>query len=122
MHLDSMVFSNMILQVGEKHQKSKLSSKYLVDLNRRIFSLLSKQHTFLNLVQHTCLNLRLMVFNATFNNSSVISWWSVLLVEETIDLSQVTDKLYHTEQENIFIIVQTTYLSKSCSTYLFKSS
>jgi hypothetical protein len=24
-----------------------------------------------------------MVFNATFNNSSVISWWSVLLVEET---------------------------------------
>jgi len=35
-----------------------------------------------------------MVFNATFNNT-VISWWSVLLVEETIDLSQVTDKLYH---------------------------
>jgi len=25
----------------------------------------------------------LMVFNATFNNNSVISWWSVLLVEET---------------------------------------
>jgi hypothetical protein len=24
-----------------------------------------------------------MVFNATFNNMSVISWWSVLLVEET---------------------------------------
>ena len=24
-----------------------------------------------------------MLFNATFNNSSVISWWSVLLVEET---------------------------------------
>jgi len=43
----------------------------------------------------------LMVFNATFNNISVISWWSVLLVrnpedpEKTIDLSQVTDKLYH---------------------------
>ena len=42
-----------------------------------------------------------MVFNATFNNSSVISWRSVLLVEETdntektTDLSQVTDKLYH---------------------------
>jgi heme exporter protein D len=33
-----------------------------------------------------------------FNNISVISWWSVLFVEEvlkkTIDLSQVTDKLY----------------------------
>jgi len=25
----------------------------------------------------------LMVFNATFNNISVLSWWSVLLVEET---------------------------------------
>jgi len=24
-----------------------------------------------------------MIFNATFNNISVISWWSVLLVEET---------------------------------------
>ena len=23
-----------------------------------------------------------MVFNATFNNISVVSWWSVLLVEE----------------------------------------
>jgi hypothetical protein len=36
---------------------------------------------------------------ATFNNISVISWWSVLLVEETEvpgeNLSQVTDKLYH---------------------------
>jgi hypothetical protein len=25
---------------------------------------------------------RVMVFNATFNTFSVISWWSVLLVEE----------------------------------------
>ena len=42
-----------------------------------------------------------MVFNATFNNLSVISWRSVLLLEElgvhgkTTDLSQVTGKLYH---------------------------
>ena len=36
-----------------------------------------------------------MVFNDTFNNISVISWWSVLLVEETIDLPQVTVQLYH---------------------------
>jgi hypothetical protein len=35
------------------------------------------------------------VFNATFNNISAISWRSVLLVEETTDLPQVTDKLYH---------------------------
>ena len=39
-----------------------------------------------------------MVINATSNNISVISWQSVLLVEETgetADLSQVTVKLYH---------------------------
>ena len=36
-----------------------------------------------------------MVFNATFNNISVISWQSVLLVEKTTALSQVADKLYH---------------------------
>jgi hypothetical protein len=42
-----------------------------------------------------------MVFNDTFNNISVISWRSVLLLEETREpgenhrLSQVTDKFYH---------------------------
>jgi hypothetical protein len=28
-----------------------------------------------------------MVFNAAFNNISIISWWSVLFVEKTTDLS-----------------------------------
>jgi flagellin-specific chaperone FliS len=37
----------------------------------------------------------LVVFNTTLNNISVISLRSVLLMEETIDLSQITDKLYH---------------------------
>ena len=43
-----------------------------------------------------------MVLNATFNNISVISWQSVLLVNENLgtwkkntNLSQVTDKIYH---------------------------
>ena len=40
-----------------------------------------------------------MVFSATFNNISVISWRSVLLMEETgvhgENHSQITDKLYH---------------------------
>jgi hypothetical protein len=36
-----------------------------------------------------------MVFNVTSNTISVISWRSILLVEETTDLTQVTDKLYH---------------------------
>jgi hypothetical protein len=41
-----------------------------------------------------------IVFNAIFNNISVISLWSVLLMEETgvsgenTNLPQVTDKLY----------------------------
>jgi hypothetical protein len=41
-----------------------------------------------------------MVFDATFNNISVILWWSVFwwrkpeYLEKTTDLSQVTDKLY----------------------------
>ena len=39
------------------------------------------------------LRVRVMVFNATFDNISVILWQSVLLVEKTTDLSQVTDKL-----------------------------
>jgi hypothetical protein len=45
---------------------------------------------------------KVMVFNATFNNISVISWQSFFFVEGTgvlggegiIDLPQVTDKLY----------------------------
>ena len=32
---------------------------------------------------------------ATFNKISVISWWSVLLTDETTNLLQLTDKLYH---------------------------
>jgi hypothetical protein len=44
---------------------------------------------------------KVMVFNAAFNNISVISWRSVLLVEETGKPREnrrpveVTDKLYH---------------------------
>jgi hypothetical protein len=46
------------------------------------------------------LDVCLMVINTTFNNISVISWWSVLLEgtggpEKNTELSQVTDKLYH---------------------------
>jgi hypothetical protein len=45
----------------------------------------------------------IMVFNATFKKyfSYIMTWWSVLLVEETgvpgetTDMLQVTDKLYH---------------------------
>ena len=39
-----------------------------------------------------------MILDATFNNISVISWRSVLIVEEageTTNLPRATDKLYH---------------------------
>jgi hypothetical protein len=49
--------------------------------------------TSINLQQK--LRVRVMVFNATFCNISVISGQSVLLVEKTTILLQVTDKLYH---------------------------
>ena len=38
---------------------------------------------------------KVLVVNATFINISVISCWSVLLVEKTTNLPQVTDQLYH---------------------------
>jgi hypothetical protein len=38
--------------------------------------------TCIGLASIQCLYVRLVVFNATFNNMSVISWRSVLLVEE----------------------------------------
>ena len=48
------------------------------------------------------IRVRVMVFNTTFNNISVISWWSVLLVEKngvpgkkTTDLPQVAETLSH---------------------------
>jgi hypothetical protein len=60
-----------------------------VDLVLVITEILSTRHST------TILMVWFMVFSTTFNNNSVISWWSVLLVEKTTDLSKVTDKLEH---------------------------
>jgi uncharacterized membrane-anchored protein len=42
-------------------------------------------HMQVQYIFYVCLFVCLMVFNATFNNISVISWRSVLLVEETVE-------------------------------------
>ena len=79
----------------------KIYFSYLEFLTKHlaVFRLLYLQNNI-----HVCLFVCLMVFNATFNNISVISWRSVLLMEEAegprenhwpdwVKL-QVTDKLY----------------------------
>jgi hypothetical protein len=56
---------------------------YFVEMNIDINLLLSLQVCNKSVLTTGKINVRLMVFNPNFNNISVISWRSVLLVEET---------------------------------------
>ena len=60
------------------------------------------------------IGVRVFVFNATFNNISVISWMSVLLVEEIgiIDLPQVTEKF------TTLVVIGTDSIGSYKSSYL----
>jgi hypothetical protein len=67
-----------------------------------IFRALLKKRPSLTHAQSNWLSVRVMVFNDTFNNISVIPWLPVLLVEKTgvprrkpPNLLQVTNKFYH---------------------------
>ena len=51
-------------------------------------------HVFHLIIGQIMVWFKFMVFNATFNNISVISWWSVILVEEIRVPREVNDKLY----------------------------
>ena len=51
-----------------------------------------------------------MVFNATFNNISVISWWSVLLREET----RVPGENYRPAASHRQTLLHNVALSTSC--------
>ena len=89
--------------------------KFIVQYSRRIKNKVLKNNERCTGRWKICV--MVMIFNATFNNISAISWQSVFMVEETgvprenhkpaashlqsstplheRDLSQVTDKLYH---------------------------
>jgi hypothetical protein len=58
--------------------------KFVIDL-RQVGGFLRVLNINFNVVKNSqiLVGFRFMVFNATFNNISVISWRSVLLVEET---------------------------------------
>jgi hypothetical protein len=49
----------------------------------KMYYIISTIYNEIFLSKRERVRVRVMVFNATFNNISVISWWSVLLVEET---------------------------------------
>jgi hypothetical protein len=80
-------------------QSNILSYGIITKRKYKIYALIEKTNCIsLSKAAETRVSVRVMGFNATFNNISAISWRSDLLVEypeKTPDLSHVTDKLYH---------------------------
>ena len=65
-------FSHFIADIYKKNKNKK-----------KTFKLLCVKTNKLKRIIYDLYRVRVMVFNTTFNNISVISWQSVLLVEET---------------------------------------
>ena len=67
------------------------------------------RHIYHHYIQGYIIRVRAVVFNATFNNISVLSWLSILLVDKpeysdkTTDLLQVTDKLNHIKLDQVHL-------------------
>ena len=65
-----------------------------------------------------------VVFNATFNNSSVISWWSALLVEETVGVPDENHRRpqyeYCRSLTNYQIMLCRVHLATSAAPYINK--
>ena len=86
-----MLFSNKKLHIQQINRINRHKASGSDELNIICYAEMymhTKHHSIYNLTYVSCVCLffcfvYLMVFNATFNNISVISWRSVLLVEET---------------------------------------
>ena len=62
-------------------------------------------------LKHLRVRLKVMEFNATFNNISVIMWWSVLLMEKNgvpeDNQRPSADRLYHrVDKSNVLMLLQ----------------
>ena len=82
-----IISESMDLGFGNKLSKSILRIHACVYSNHAIAEIIFHVSDENVIIKHTftmiCFRFRIMVFNATFDNISVISWRSVLLVEET---------------------------------------
>ena len=74
---------------------------YVLDLDRQLVPTRTRNNVLGSIISGLLNStIRVMVFNATFINISVISWWSVFwwwrleYPEKSTDLSTGTDKLY----------------------------